>query len=140
MTMFKKIINIFILSSVVVSTYCFAEVSVVVHPDNANAMSKSDVKRIFLGKSKFFPDGSQAIPVIQATGTTSNDFNTKVLKKSDAQLKAYWSKLIFTGKGTKPENALDDATVIKLVSKNPNIIGYIDSTSIVPEVKVVAKF
>jgi len=140
MITFKKLINTLLLSTLVVSTYSFAEIVVVVHPDNTNTMSKNDVKRIFLGKTKYYPDGSQAMPIIQSAGNTSNDFNVNVLKKSDSQLKAYWSKLIFTGKGTKPDSALDDAAVIELVSKNPNIIGYIDSSSVGPGVKVIAKF
>ena len=67
-------------------------------------------------------------------------FYAKALEKSDSQLKAYWSKLIFTGKGTKPDSVKNDVAVIELVSKNPNIIGYIDSASVGPGVKVVAKF
>jgi ABC-type phosphate transport system substrate-binding protein len=140
MITYKKLINTLLLSTLVASTYSLAEVAVVVHPDNPNTMSNNDVKRIFLGKTKFFPDGSQAMPIIQSAGNTSNDFNANVLKKSGSQLKAYWSKLIFTGKGTKPDSALDDAAVIELVSKNPNIIGYIDSASAGAGVKVVAKF
>lgn len=140
MITFKKLINTLLLSTLVVSNYSMAEVSVVVHPDNANTISSKDVKRIFLGKTKFFPDGSQAVPMIQSEGDTTDDFYAKALEKSDSQLKAYWSKLIFTGKGTKPDSVKNDVAVIELVSKNPNIIGYIDSASVGPGVKVVAKF
>jgi ABC-type phosphate transport system substrate-binding protein len=140
MITFKKLFNTLLLSTLVVSTYSLAEVSVVVHPDNANTISNKDVKRIFLGKTKFFPDGSQAMPIIQSGGATTDDFDAKALKKSDSQLKAYWSKMIFTGKGTKPDSASNDAAVIELVSRNPNVIGYIDSASVVAGIKVVAKF
>ena len=137
MCIFKKILIALMLSSVFVSSFSFADVVIIVHPDNTNVMSKSDVKRIFLGKNKFFPDKSKAIPVIQEATAISNDFNDKVLNKSSAQLKAFWSKLIFTGTGTLPGSALVDAPVIDLVGNNPNIIGYIDSSTVVSGIKVV---
>ena len=54
MITFKKLINTLLLSTLVVSNYSMAEVSVVVHPDNANTISSKDVKRIFSGKNQIF--------------------------------------------------------------------------------------
>lgn len=94
-----------------------------------------------MGKTKSFPDGSQAVPVDQNEGSaTRATFNEKVLNKSDSQLKSYWSRLIFTGKGTPPKESGTDAEVKALVANNPNIIGYIDSAAVDASVKVVHKF
>jgi hypothetical protein len=67
-------------------------------------------------------------------------FNEKILNKTSSQMKAYWSKLVFTGKGTPPKELLSDKEVIDLVSKNPNMIGYIQKESVTAAVKVVATF
>lgn len=120
----------------------FAETSVIVSASNGNSsLDKATVSKIFLGKSKSFPDGSKALPVDQDEGSAARaSFNSTILGKSDSQLKSYWSRLIFTGKGTPPKPSGDDAGVKALVAKNPNMIGYIDSSAVDGSVKVVHKF
>lgn len=124
------------------SSLANAEISVIVSSNNPNTtIDQSTVSKIFLGKSKSFPDGTQAVPVDQDDGSAARDtFNSTVLGKSSSQLKSYWSRLIFTGKGTPPKQSGNDAAVKKLVADNPNIIGYVDSSAVDGSVKVVHKF
>ena len=119
----------------------YAEVAVVVHPGNSTAkLTKSEVKRIFLGKSRKFPNGEKAIPIDQGAGTKSRaNFYSSVVKKTESQLKSYWSRIIFTGKGQPPRQEGDDGSVKKLVSSNPNLIGYMDAGSVDGSVKVLLK-
>jgi hypothetical protein len=60
--------------------------------------------------------------------------------KSSSQLNAYWSKLVFTGKGTPPEKLTTDQAVIDFVAANGNAIGYVDSAKVTDKVKVIATF
>ncbi len=123
------------------SNQVLADVAVIAHPSNANALDKSAVSRLFLGKSKTFPDGTQAIPLNQSESSAATEqFNSKALSKSASQLKAYWSKLVFTGKGTPPKVVDNDAAVLELVASNPNSIGYVDSGAVTAGVKVLATF
>lgn len=119
-----------------------AEISVIVSNNNPNtAIDQATVGKIFLGKTKSFPDGSQAVPIDQDDGAAArNTFNSTILGKSSSQLKSYWSRLIFTGKGTPPKQSGNDAAVKQLVANNPNIIGYVDSSVVDDTVKVVHKF
>lgn len=132
--------NLILVTSLLLSAAASAEVAVIVHPSNANALDKTAITRIYTGKAKSFPDGKQVVPINQADGGTTDAFNKSVLNKSTSQLRAYWSKLIFTGKGAPPKVVNSEAEVIELVSSNPNIIGYIDAASVNDSVKVVAKF
>jgi ABC-type phosphate transport system substrate-binding protein len=124
------------------SSLASAEISVIVSNNNPNAaIDQATVGKIFLGKTKSFPDGTQAVPIDQDDGAAArNAFNSTVLGKSSSQLKSYWSRLIFTGKGTPPKQSGNDASVKKLVADNPNIIGYVDSSVVDDTVKVVHKF
>ncbi|MBQ0780051.1 MAG: phosphate ABC transporter substrate-binding protein [Thalassolituus oleivorans] len=140
---FSKFSSGFLLSLLILFTSAaYAEVSVIVSANNANASIDADtLSRIFLGKTSNFPDGNQAIPVDQTEGAVAREsFNEKVLGKNSSQLKAYWSRLIFTGKGTPPKESGSDADVKALVANNPNIIGYIDSSAVDGSVKVVYSF
>lgn len=114
--------------------------SVIVHPSNSDALDDSAISRIFLGKSKSFPGGEKAVPINMAENAAITvDFNDKVLSKSSSQLKAYWSKLVFTGKGTPPTSVDTDAEMIKLISANPNMIGFIEGSGD-GSVKVIKTF
>jgi ABC-type phosphate transport system substrate-binding protein len=120
---------------------CMADIAVIVHPSNANSLEALDISRIFLGKAKSYPDGAQAVPVAQSDATgASDEFNTKVLTKSSSQLQAYWSKLVFTGKGTPPKEVDSDQEMLELIQANPSLIGYVQSTSVNESVRVVATF
>jgi ABC-type phosphate transport system substrate-binding protein len=115
-------------------------VVVVVHPSNGDALNKKAISKIFLGKSKKFPSGTAAKPVTLDSGATSAEFTKSVLGKSESQIKAYWSKLLFTGKGQAPKSVASDAEVIDMVSKNPEMIGYVSDGAATDGVKVLATF
>ena len=135
----KKLTTYLTVLGVLFSMQSFAEIAVVVHPSSSvQELSADEVSRLFLGKAKSFPGGAQAVPVNQDEGNPARTkFNDVVCKKNSSQYKAYWSQLVFTGKGTPPKDAGDDAAVKALVAANPNMIGYIDSASVDASVKVV---
>ena len=118
-----------------------ADIAVIVNPANANVVSADDLNRLFLGRASSFADGTKATPLNLSEGQVARDeFDSKVLNRSSAQLKAYWSKLVFTGKGTPPKEMADDAAVKAAVAADPNAIGYISSGSVDGTVKVVTTF
>jgi len=116
-----------------------AELVVVVSAKNPlAALNAHQVADIFLGRTSDFPSGGEAIPIDQAEDSTSRaEFYLKATGKAPAQLKAYWSKLIFTGSGQPPREVADAAEVKKALNTIPNSIGYIDNAELDPSVKVV---
>jgi len=121
-------------------SFCsFADVVVIVHPGNDAELNKKTVKRIFLGKEKKFSNGKEVLPVNQAPAASARgSFDTDTLGRSSTQIAAYWSKLVFTGKGIPPKEVSDDAAVIAIVSDNQDAIGYVDSASVSDAVKVIS--
>ena len=114
-------------------------VAVIVNPDNATvSMTASQVKAIFLKKTKKFPDGDSATPIDQEEHSEIyTQFAKKVLSKDAAQLKSYWSLEIFSGRGSPPEQLDGDEQVKAQISSLIHAIGYIDSDSVDDSVKVV---
>ena len=122
-------------------TKAMAEVAIVVHPSNESKFDKSIIKKIFLGKSKSFSNGRTAILISAGSKEPITDeFNKNVIGKSSNQVNAYWSKMIFTGKGTPPQEMGSIDEIISAVAKNPDAIGYIDASKVSDSVKVVATF
>lgn len=140
MKMYKTLFSALILSGVTMVSQ--AGVAVVVgasSPLAGSTMSEDDVNKVFLGKSKDH-NGVQVVPVDQNEGTAArDDFYTNVIKKSEAQLKSYWSRLIFTGKGQAPQVVGSDADVKSMVASNPNLVGYISEGAVDGSVKVLFK-
>jgi ABC-type phosphate transport system substrate-binding protein len=103
------------------------------------SLNNEQVADIFLGKTSRFPDGSAAVPIDQGEDSPVRErFYAQYAGKSPAQVKAHWSKIIFTGRGQPPRQANDAAEVKKLLVENPHAIGYIDAKQVDSSVKVVA--
>ena len=114
-----------------------AGVAVVVNPSVSASGDVGDVARLFLGKSADL-GGVSLKPIDQEEGAPAREeFYQKAAQKSAAQLNAYWSRIIFTGKGQPPKTVLDDEEVKEYVAKDPTAIGYIDSGAVDSSVKVV---
>lgn len=127
-----------IVASLLFSAGLSAAIAVVVHPSNSATLSKDELSRLYTGRTSNFPDGNAAIPVNLADASAIRaDFDEKALGRSSSQMKAYWSKLVFTGKGTPPKEVATAAEVLKLVANNPNTVGYVAATEVTADVKVV---
>lgn len=116
-----------------------AEVAVVVSPRNTvTTLSKQQVADIFLGRMSRLPNGERAVPVDQAEGSAARDeFYATFTNKSAAQLKAHWSKIIFTGRGYPPKAVPTSSDVKKAISKHPDTIGYIERDMLDDTVKLL---
>lgn len=102
------------------------------------ALRPDQVADIFLGQSGHFPDGGEAVALDQGIGSPLRDeFYAKVASKSPALLKAYWTKMIFTGRGKPPREAASSAAVRRQVADNPALIGYIDRVALDSSVRPV---
>lgn len=117
----------------------FADVVVVVSAKSpVGPLTGDQISEVFLGKTSTV--GSvNVVPVDLAEGNATRDeFYQKFVGKSAPQLKAYWSKLIFSGKGQPPKELPDNAAVKKAVNDNPNTVGYIEKSAVDASVKVVS--
>jgi len=110
-----------------------AETVVIVNKANpATRMFSEQAAQFFLGKSNMFT------PVDQPESSPIRaDFYHKVADKDPAQVKAIWSKLVFTGKATPPKEYANNADVKKAVAADPKAIGYIDKSAVDDTVKVI---
>jgi ABC-type phosphate transport system substrate-binding protein len=113
-------------------------VAVVSAKSTVTTLSRSQVTDIFLGRASRFPNGVQAVPIDQADGSIARDeFYAKLAGKTAAQLKAYWSKIIFTGRGQPPPVVTNSVELKKRLAANPAAIGYMEQDLVDDSVRVV---
>ncbi|WEF30911.1 hypothetical protein [Pseudoduganella chitinolytica] len=130
----KVLISLLAVAAVASAPPAAAETVVIVSAKNpASRMFSEQAAQFFLGKSTMFT------PIDQAEGSAiRNDFYKKVADKDAGQVKAIWSKLVFTGKATaEPKEFKSNAEVKKAVADDPKAIGYIDKSAVDDTVKVI---
>jgi ABC-type phosphate transport system substrate-binding protein len=137
----RKSIVVIALAVAVLPAPVLADVVAVVSVDShVTTLTKNQLTDIFLGKAIRFPDGTVAVPVDQAEGSSARDeFYLKVAGKSAAQLKAYWSKIIFTGRGQPPPVVANGVELKKRLGKGTAVIGYIDASLVDDSVRIVLR-
>jgi len=103
---------------------------VIVNPAAAEP-TRQQITDIYLGKDRaFLPlDQPEAAPIRAA-------FYQRIADRDVAQMKALWSRIVFTGRGLPPKELSDDAAVKKAVAANPKAIGYIDRSALDASVKL----
>lgn len=121
------------------STSVFADVVVIVNPKNATtSLTAEQVSNIYLGKSSSFPGGGTAVMAdLPESAPARETFYTKATSKTAAQVRAIWSRIVFSGKGQPPRELASAAEVKKFVASNPDAIGYIEKSAADASVKVV---
>jgi ABC-type phosphate transport system substrate-binding protein len=129
MNLFKSTIVLGLLGIAAVAQ---AEVAVIVNPAAPSTPNQAQVANLFLGKDKSLTGIDQA-----GWNPVKDKFYTVVTSKNESQLKSYWSSLIFTGKGQPLASVDGDAAVVARVASDANAIGYVDSSAVTGDVKVL---
>lgn len=113
--------------------------AIIAHPSNTLAgITQAEVVHIYLGKTNTFPNGARVSPVDQRLQSPSREkFYAHVVEKTNAEITAHWSKLMFTGMATPPNVLNDDAAVKAWVAGNPEGLGYVDGKVVDGSVKVL---
>jgi ABC-type phosphate transport system substrate-binding protein len=116
-------------SPTLAGAWASADVVAVVSANSAvKALTAEQLADIFFGRMSRFPNGLLAVPIDSREGSpVRNQFYAKITNKTPAQVRAYWSKIIFTGRGQPPRVLATDLDVKKFVILNVGAIGYIDS-------------
>lgn len=115
------------------------DVVVVVSADSPLiALSKNQVADIFLGRTRTFPDGRRAEPVdLPESSAPHETFYAEFTGRNASQLKAYWSKIIFTGRGQPPKQLADIGRVKQALQGNPDAIAYLPPEAVDPGLRIV---
>lgn len=102
------------------------------------SLTRSELADIFLGKKESLSDGVSVVPVDQPEGQpVRKQFYDRYLDRSLAQVKTYWSKLIFTGRGRPPRTVPGRLTAADYIAENPYTIGYIDKDEVDERLRVI---
>lgn len=116
----------------------WAELAVIVNPNNVYTLTVAEVARFFPKHYREFPDGERALPVNQPETPMSREtFDPVVMGKSPNQMKACRGQIIFTGKSDAPREGADDSSLRQAVVVERGSIGSIDEAHVNGSVRVL---
>ena len=91
------------------------------------------------GDHSFRGDQGVGPPVDQADGSPIRaEFYKKATGREPAQVKAAWSRLVFSGKAQPPKEVVDSGAVKKAVAGDSKAVGYIEKSAVDGTVKVLS--
>ena len=121
------------------NTTAFADLAIIGHPDvDTGVLDTQNVRKLFLGERKSFPNGYYATPFNHTVGSPDRkEFFTLVLSMQESNHKRHWKRKIAVGAGNSPAELGSHAELLKLISSTPGSIGYIDASKVDDSVKVL---
>jgi ABC-type phosphate transport system substrate-binding protein len=117
------------------------EVVVIGHPGLGFAsLSEQTVRDLYLGKTVQLSNGTRVEIIDLPVGhPVRNRFYIYIIGRDPGQMRAYWAKRIFTGKGTPPDTRPDERSVVRWVAAAPGRIAYVSADMVDDSVMVLLR-
>ncbi|MDR2689762.1 MAG: hypothetical protein LBB76_08410 [Azoarcus sp.] len=104
-----------------------------------STLSLEEAAQLFLGHRTTLRDGTPVTLIDLPSGLVRNQFYQLLTGKNPVQVRAYWSRLVFSGRVRPPLEASNQAEARELLAKNPNAIGYLPVGAADAKLKVLFK-
>lgn len=101
-------------------------------------LSQDQVVNIYLGRFRRLASGVAAEPIdLSVNSPLRERFYRQLVGKNQAEINAYWSRLLFSGKTQPPRVIESSEEAIKWVLRNTGALAYVDRTKVDSRVLVV---
>ena len=105
---------------------------IIVNKSNSTStLTKKEVSKLFLKKTTRWKELDIKVNPVDLTDDSAVriKFSNEILGKKVGAVKAYWQKLIFSGRKVPPPEKKSDSDVLKYVQDNPGAIGYVSASA-----------
>lgn len=113
------------------------DVVFIVHPGVPDTtISPTEVRNVLLGTKTSWHSGPIRL-VVQRDGPAHEWVVREFTQRTPDQFDKFWKKQVFTGKGTMPIAAKNEAEAVDLVATTPGAFGYASRAAVTDKVKVL---
>ncbi|THF63007.1 hypothetical protein E6C76_17260 [Pseudothauera nasutitermitis] len=117
-----------------------AEFVLIGHADNPlPALSREQAEQLYLGRRDALPDGRTAMLVDLPPGNLRDRFYLLLTGKNPAQIRAWWSRQVFSGRALPPREAGSVSEARQWVAANPAAIGYLPADAATDGLKILLR-
>lgn len=134
-----KILKLFFLLAFTMTSQA-EELAIVVNKDtDVGKVTLAQITALFLQQSKRINDHYLTPVDLNQQSEVRNHFYNRLANKTPLQMKAYWSRLVFTGKGEPPMEFENSSEVLVTVGAEQGYIGYMKASEVDDSVRILYK-
>ena len=94
-------------------------------------LDRETAAQLYLGRRTSLPDGRSARLLDLPSGPERDLFYERLTAKNPSQIRAYWSRMVFTGRAHPPHEANDQEDALRRVLTDPSALAYLPAASVV---------
>ncbi|OFI36151.1 hypothetical protein BFC17_09385 [Alteromonas lipolytica] len=111
---------------------------VVAQNSTIESISKRELIDVFMGRFDVLESGQKVQPVDYVNGSALRaNFYRALVGKSERQINAYWSRLIFSGRAKPPAQVDSISESVEFILTNNTALSYIPVSNVSEEMKIV---
>lgn len=103
------------------------------------ALTREQAEQFYLGHGHTLPDGSVVTLADLPSGSIRDQFYQQLTRKNANQIRAHWSRMVFTGRALPPQQAESVTQLRQWLASQPNLIGYMPAADADGRVKVLLR-
>lgn len=131
-----------IIAALLLTLPLFGHAELVVVTSNQSTLTeltKSEVRQIFSGQSRQI-GGNRVQPLdLPSSSSLRETFYRELMGRSPEQMRAYWTRLIFTGQGQPPREVSGAQEMSTLLNSSAEFIGYLPANEVGSNMKVLLR-
>jgi ABC-type phosphate transport system substrate-binding protein len=115
-------------------------IAVIVNPKvTQQSVTESELRKILVGETRFWDDGTSITLLIQAPVSWERDVLLgEVMEMTEAQYRQFWiSKVFRTEVASGPKVVLSNSMAATLISKIPGCVAFVNSDDVPADAKVL---
>ena len=93
-------------------------------------LDRETAAQLYLGRRTSLPDGRSARLLDLPAGPERDLFYERLTAKNPSQIRAYWSRMVFTGRAQPPHEVDDQEDALRRVLADPNTLAYLPAASV----------
>ena len=94
-------------------------------------LDRETAAQLYLGRRTSLPDGRSARLLDLPAGPERDLFYERLTATNPSQIRAYWSRMVFTGRAHPPHEANDQEDALRRVLTDPSALAYLPAASVV---------
>ena len=93
-------------------------------------LDRDTAAQLYLGRRTSLPDGRGARLLDLPAGPERDLFYQRLTGKNPSQIRAYWSRMVFTGRAQPPHEVDDQEDALRRVLADPSTLAYLPAACV----------
>ena len=102
-------------------------------------LSREQAEQLYLGRTRSLADGTPVMLADLPAGSVRDHFYQVLTGKNPNQIRAYWSRMVFTGRALPPQEVNNLREMREQLAANPNLIGYLPAADVDSRLRVLVE-